>query len=108
MVQSAPSGREIFKYCDKIKVMLLRKNIAYGDSALEPVRVFSKADPEEQILVRIDDKLSRIQKGFEYPEEDAVENLIGYLILLMVVRNQETLFEKEARGLWEEDDSGYL
>lgn len=39
--------------------MLLAKNAAYGNSALEPVRIFSKADPTEQIRVRIDDKLSR-------------------------------------------------
>jgi heavy metal translocating P-type ATPase len=37
--------------CDAIKAMLLEKNAAYGDSALDPLRIFSKADPVEQIKV---------------------------------------------------------
>ena len=46
-----------------IEDMLVEKNAAYGDSALNPVRVFSKADPLEQLRVRIDDKLSRLARG---------------------------------------------
>lgn len=49
----------IAEECDALRVLLLAKNAAYGNSALEPVRVFSKADPEEQIRVRLDDKRSR-------------------------------------------------
>ena len=49
--------------CDAIKAMLLEKNAAYGDSALDPLRVFSKADPVEQIKVRLDDKISRLARG---------------------------------------------
>ena len=37
---------------------------AYGIiSALDPLRIFSKADTTEQINVRIDDKLSQIARG---------------------------------------------
>ena len=68
---------------DYIKDFLLMKNRAYGNSALEPMRVFSKASPKEQILVRIDDKLSRIRNGDT--TEDVVLDLIGYLILLEMV-----------------------
>lgn len=64
--------------------MLLAKNAAYGDSAMSPLRFFSKADPVEAILVRIDDKLSRIARGNGKIEEDTVEDLIGYLVLLRV------------------------
>lgn len=71
--------------CDQIKTLLLKKNADYGNSALDPVRIFSKADAEEQIRVRIDDKLSRLagagEKNFS---EDTVMDLVGYLILLMV------------------------
>lgn len=65
---------------------LIEKNKAYGNSALDPVRIFSDASPEEQLLVRIDDKLSRLQRGSEYADEDTVTDLIGYLILLKIAR----------------------
>ena len=63
--------------------ILVEKNRAYGDSALNPVRVFSRADSREQLLVRLDDKLSRIARGGELGE-DVVLDLIGYLVLLRV------------------------
>jgi hypothetical protein len=68
-----------------IRGMLVEKNQAYGNSALEPVRIFTKADPVEQLLVRIDDKLSRIKNGDK--TEDVVKDLIGYLILLKIKSN---------------------
>lgn len=72
--------------CDSIKELLLKKNESYGDSAIEPVRIFSKCSPDEQILVRIDDKLSRIAKGKDFLTEDVLTDLIGYLILLKINR----------------------
>lgn len=70
--------------CDEIKQLLLEKNEKYGDSALNPSRIFSKADNVEQLLVRIDDKLNRIQKGAGLiaSDEDVINDLIGYLVLL--------------------------
>jgi len=66
---------------DEVVDMLLRKNLAYGDSALNPLRVFSKADAGAGLRVRIDDKLSRIRnQGFD-DSEDTLQDLIGYLIL---------------------------
>ena len=72
--------------CDQIKDLLIDKNLKYGDSALNPARIFSKADATEQILVRIDDKLNRIQKGAGLlaNDEDVVNDLIGYLVLLKI------------------------
>ena len=67
----------------KLRDMLLSKNAKYGNSALEPKRIFSKADSVEQIKVRIDDKLSRIANGAgELTDEDTIDDLMGYLILL--------------------------
>lgn len=74
--------------CDEIKKMLLEKNEAYGNAAAEPVRIFSKADPLEQINVRIDDKLSRMMKGKEYPGDDTELDLIGYLILKRAIKRR--------------------
>lgn len=73
--------------CDSIKTMLLEKNAAYGNSALDPLRVFSKADSVEQLRVRIDDKLSRIVRGSTCGE-DTVKDLIGYLVLLLIAEEQ--------------------
>lgn len=65
--------------------MLVQKNRAYGNSALEPLRLFSKATPMEQLLVRLDDKLSRLARGSD-AGEDVVLDLLGYLILLRVAQ----------------------
>lgn len=72
--------------CDRIKAMLLEKNRKYGNSALEPIRVFSKADPIEQIKVRLDDKLSRIKSAQGDEDEDVWMDLAGYIVLMMVAR----------------------
>jgi hypothetical protein len=75
----------IAEECDRLKDMLLAKNAAYGNSALDPVRIFSKSDPVEQIRVRIDDKLSRLARG-SAAGEDVEQDLLGYLVLLRVAR----------------------
>jgi hypothetical protein len=79
--------------CENIKSMLVEKNKSYGDSALDPIRIFSKASSDEQIKIRIDDKLSRISRGSEFYGDNDLDDLIGYLILLKVskVYNKEEL-----------------
>lgn len=69
---------------EELKALLLEKNAKYGNSALEPQRIFSKASAKEQLLVRIDDKLSRIKNGAD--DENNVQDLMGYLILLSIVQ----------------------
>jgi hypothetical protein len=71
---------------DSIRKMLLDKNRKYGNSALSPIRVFSKAEPLEQIAVRMDDKLSRIKSAQGDDLEDAKLDLIGYLILEAIAK----------------------
>jgi len=80
------AGKEILESCIEIAHMLIRKNIAYGNSALDPVRIFSKAGPREQLHVRIDDKLNRLMKGTEYPGDNDIDDLIGYLVLLKIAK----------------------
>lgn len=79
---------EIVRTCDAVKELLLAKNKAYGNSALDPVRVFSKSDPVEQLKVRIDDKLSRLLRGEgSLPDEslnDTITDLLGYFVLLKI------------------------
>ena len=85
------SQQQITNVCDKVKDLLLAKNLKYGDSALSPIRVLSKSSPIEQILVRIDDKLNRINQGNGLLEsdEDVVLDLIGYFVLLKVALDRD-------------------
>lgn len=73
---------------NNIKSMLIDKNRKYGNSALEPIRCFSKSDPVEQIKVRIDDKISRLKSGQSDDTEDVELDLLGYLVLLRIARNR--------------------
>ena len=81
---------DIARICDNVKSLLLEKNMKYGDSALNPVRVMSKSSTVEQILVRIDDKLSRIARGnLLGDDEDVIMDLIGYFILLKIALERD-------------------
>jgi hypothetical protein len=91
--------------CDSIKDLLLDKNAKYGDSALNPTRVFSKLGPVEQLYVRIDDKLSRISKGAGLlaTDEDVINDLIGYLVLLKIAL-QDDAFARVKGEPWDIED----
>lgn len=83
-------AQAIGRRCDAIKDLLIAKNRAYGNSATDPVRIFSRASADEQLRVRIDDKLSRLAKGqADAFGEDVVLDLIGYLVLLLVFRDMQ-------------------
>ena len=81
--------KAIAEVCDEIKELLLEKNRKYGNSALNPCRIFARSDRLEQIRVRIDDKLNRIKNEQSDEDEDVVKDLIGYLVLFMVARRNE-------------------
>lgn len=89
--------QQINSVCNQIKTLLILKNKAYGDSALEPVRIFSKSSSVDGLLVRIDDKLSRIKNmGISSASEDTLMDLIGYLILLKIQMNKSVSSGYEA------------
>lgn len=71
--------------------LLISKNADYGDSATNPVNIFSSGNAVDSLCARIDDKISRIkQKGIYDKTEDSVKDLTGYLILLIIaLRDQE-------------------
>jgi len=106
------AGALIRAECKAVEELLLSKNEAYGNSALEPIGIFAGKDPERQIRVRIDDKLKRLQNMREVsevgnstdhmPTEDTELDLIGYLILLRVAReygkpNRQPMSAEDAR-----------
>jgi len=70
---------------EEIRDLLIAKNKKYGNSALEPLGVFSQLSAKQGLLVRIDDKLKRIKNGsLERDDEDVINDLIGYLVLLKI------------------------
>jgi hypothetical protein len=72
----------------RIAALLLAKNDRYGNSALDPIRLFARgASAVAQLEVRIDDKLSRVARGTRDDLQkylDNVDDLIGYLILYRI------------------------
>lgn len=85
---STQTQLDIERISKQVADLLIAKNKSYGDSALHPSRIFSKSDTVEQLLVRIDDKLSRIKNGHEWPGDNEIDDLIGYLILLKIAKER--------------------
>ena len=84
--------------CEDIKTLLLEKNLKYGNSAVEPINVFSKLDNAAAICARIDDKLSRIaNSGLNDATEDTLDDLIGYLVLLKIARDEPNRAQKNIK-----------
>ena len=81
--------KAVRRHTDQIAELLISKNLSYGNSALDPVRIFSKASRDEQLNVRIDDKLSRIARGGEFRGDNDELDLVGYLVLKMIARESE-------------------
>ena len=83
-----PTQRKIREITDAMKDLLLYKNQKYGDSAIHPIEIFTKhlknVDTKTAaILVRLDDKLSRVKNAGTLRINDICD-LIGYLTLLNV------------------------
>lgn len=98
---------EVYQALGEIQEMLIAKNLKYGNSAIEPLGVFSKLSPEEGIKVRIDDKLKRIKNGsLDRDDEDVINDLIGYLVLLKIHAKQSMIDRamKREEGKWDFQD----
>jgi hypothetical protein len=93
-------AHDVSAYLLEIRELLIEKNLKYGNSALEPLGVFSKLDPREGLLIRIDDKLKRIKNGsLEKDDEDVINDLIGYLVLLKIQNNAIQLQREKEIGI---------
>lgn len=98
-VNGGKNRQDIIETCDQIKQLLLDKTADYGSSFSDPLKVFSSVDAEERVRSRIDDKLKRLQQIQEKREmnfqEDTLDDLIGYLILLKVLLKRKQVQEKD-------------
>ena len=89
---------EVSAALKEIESILIFKNEKYGNSALEPLGVFSQLSPREGLLIRIDDKLKRIKNGsLANDDEDVVNDLIGYLVLLKI-QSKESAVDRAMKG----------
>ena len=93
------SQREIEVTIEEIKDLLITKNIAYGNSALEPINVFSSGSAVDSLCARIDDKLARIKNsGLNDVTEDTLLDLSGYMVLLIIAKRNEKGNRKKFRS----------
>ena len=77
--------KKITELLDGMKDLLLYKNQKYGDSAINPKKIFYKGDSTNSILIRLDDKLGRvISNPDEKPRVNDVADIIGYCTLLLI------------------------
>jgi len=58
---------------------------------MDPITIFAQGNAQDLVRVRIDDKLSRLKRGNDSIEsdEDIVDDLIGYLILLRIMMGDD-------------------
>lgn len=77
---------DLHEVLDSLFEFLSAKNKNYGNSALEPIGIFSKGGAEDGILRRMDDKLNRIKNSDVLRKNDIVD-LMGYLAILCINKN---------------------
>lgn len=80
-----PTQQKIHEILGAMTDLLLYKNQKYGDSAINPKKIFYKGDSTNSILIRLDDKIGRIMSNTEEkPRVNDVADIIGYCTLLLI------------------------
>lgn len=80
-----PTQQKIHEIMGAMKDLLLYKNQKYGDSAINPKKIFYKGDSTNSILIRLDDKIGRVMSNTEEkPRVNDVCDIIGYCTLLLI------------------------
>lgn len=83
VIKMADTKLQIMETCESIAAILTDKNTKYGDSALNPVKVFSQNNTVNSLTVRMDDKISRIANT-DGIDRDDLTDLVGYCVLYMI------------------------
>jgi len=90
------SNKKIEEFFKNMNGFLQGKNIKYGNSAFNPLGIFSKFVQSEKnqaiqmCLIRIDDKLNRIKNGSQLRKNDVID-LQGYLAILSILKDWTNL-----------------
>ena len=80
-----PTQQKIHEIMEAMTDLLLYKNRKYGDSAINPKKIFYKGDSTNSILIRLDDKIGRVMSNTEEkPRVNDVCDIIGYCTLLLI------------------------
>ena len=83
--EDTPTQQKIKDILSGMTDLLLYKNKKYGDSAINPKKIFYKGDSTNSILIRLDDKIGRVMSSTEEkPRVNDVADIIGYCTLLLV------------------------
>lgn len=99
--QSLPDA--VAEWLQTVADTVRSRHATYGDSATDPIRVFSNSPVDEQLRVRIDDKLSRVARGTG-ATPDTLVDLAGYIAILAVVQHRaEAAAEAHLRIPYVED-----
>ena len=84
-IDTMPTQQKITELAEAMRDLLLYKNQKYGDSALNPKKIFYTGDARNSILIRLDDKLGRIMANADAtPRINDVADIIGYCTLLLI------------------------
>jgi hypothetical protein len=92
LVEESNTQQKIQILFSNFSEFLKEKNKRYGDSVINPVKVFSKVEPENKACIRLDEKLQRIINSTELRKND-VSDTFGYLALLMIDKGWITFEE---------------
>lgn len=80
-----PTQQKIHEIMGAMKDLLLYKNQKYGDSAINPKKIFYKGNSTNSILIHLDDKIGRVMSNTEEkPRVNDVCDIIGYCTLLLI------------------------
>lgn len=83
--KATDTQQKLIDVLDGMKSLLLYKNRKYGDSAINPKKIFYKGDSTNSILIRLDDKIGRVMSNpDDKPRVNDVADIIGYCTLLLV------------------------
>jgi len=86
------SDATIESVCDALKEFLLAKNKNYGNSATEPLNIFSNLSNIERMKCRMDEKISRIKNSPCDRVNDYVD-LLGYLVLVCKLNGWDSFMD---------------
>ena len=92
---------QITAECNAIKAMLLDKNARYGDSAMHPRRIFSRADHLEQLKMLADWDM-RFNRNDDLPQVNHIDDAsrLGYAL-------QPELFPIDYQNICDASRLGY-
>lgn len=79
-------NQRVVEILRSVTTMLSEKNSTYGDSLTNPDRIVSRADRLASIRVRMDDKIRRMRARELGDDENPMEDLLGFLIVLLSER----------------------